>query len=175
MTPQLCRARWAHRLIVAPLLVLALPLSPALGQGLGDAAARERAKRGKQGGQGPTFSNDDLERGKPKDSGKKKEGEEEGKPAPPPTSPDLEPAPPPAAPATPDPPDIAGIEAKIKEVQDKLNPMSSNYVHGAFGSLDPNEEARLRSELSRLQAELAKAQEELAKTPPAARKTPPPE
>ena len=52
-------------LITVLLLALALPVSPVAAQGLGAAAARERAKRAKQAGgpegAGKTFSNEDLD------------------------------------------------------------------------------------------------------------------
>ena len=157
-------------LITVLLLALALPVSPVAAQGLGAAAARERAKRAKQAGgpegAGKTFSNEDLERGKPKGA---KKTPAAAQPTPPATSaPVASPEPdkpaPRAEPNKPGP-DIAELEAKIKVLQDKLNPMSGSYIHGAFGSLDPNEEARVRSELQQLEAELAKAREELANPP----------
>jgi hypothetical protein len=162
----------AHRSMIL-LLALTIPASSAAPQGLGDAAARERARREKQakaGDAGNSFSDADLERGKPAHAkeagGAKEKATEPAAPSQPASSsePESEPTPPP--PADPAPSRIPELEARIKALQEKLNPMSGSYIFGPFGSNDPTEEPRAREELQQLEAELAKAREEAAHPAP---------
>lgn len=171
------------RAVAILLLALTVEPPPAPAQGLGDASARERARRAKQAAgadrSGKSFSNDDLERGRPKGSSpSKKSGASAAPSEPAPSEPAHlsesetasspehgEPAPPPAEQAAPDEPDIPALEARIKLLQDKLNPMSGTYIFGPFGSGDPTEEPRTREELQRLEAELVQAREAAARTP----------
>jgi hypothetical protein len=171
----------ATRPFAVGLLALIVPASLAAAQGLGDAAARERAKREKSASS-RSYSNDDLERGRPTGSAKKKttassaaspehapsstsdtatsseagapsrrsESSESSEPREPRES--REPARPPQS-------NTAALEARIKGLQDKLNPMSGSFIYGATGSGDANEEARVRSELQQAEAELAQARQ----------------
>jgi hypothetical protein len=166
------------------LLVSLLSVSPLAAQGLGDVAARERAKREKETAGADAarqvFDNEDLERGRPAGSeqkdGKKRtsssaasqspSGEEVGAPeagivSPDISAPDREAEPP----SPPGGSSVAELEARIKVLQDRLNPMSGSYIFGPFGSGDPTEEPRTRDELQRLEAELVKAREEAARAP----------
>jgi hypothetical protein len=59
------------------------------------------------------------------------------------------------------------VQGLIKELQDKLNPMSTSYIFGASGSNDANEELRVREELRQAERDVASAREQAA----AARKT----
>ncbi len=155
------------------LLALALPVPLAVAQGLGDAATRERAKRQKQqtkaGDTGRSYSNTDLERDKPADDAQQKATGPAASAPPaavsssePPDSADPSPPVPPSQPEAPPVSRVSELEASIKALQDKLNPMSGSYIFGPFGSNDPTEEPRLREELQRLQAELVQAREEAA-------------
>ncbi len=169
--------------VVILLVALTVPLPPAAAQGLGDASARERAKREKQetGADrvGKSFSNDDLELGRPKGSAASKKTAASAAPSEPAPSSESETASSPepgetatpsAEQAAPEEPDIPALEARIKLLQDKLNPMSGTYIFGPFGSGDPTEEPRTRDELQRLEAELAKAREAAARAPAPARR-----
>ncbi len=161
-------------------LAFALPaLAPA--QGLGDMAARERAKREKETSRAapapPSFSNEDLERGRPPAPKGKKGSETSGSAAstpsaaPPsesgsPVAQEPERAQPKPEEPRPAPSQVAALEARVKELQDKLNPMSGSFIYGATGSNDPSEEARVRSELQQLEAQLAAARSTPAQSSP---------
>ena len=58
---------------------------------------------------------------------------------------------------------VAGLEARVREVGAKLNPMSTSFIYGAGGSGSANEEAEVRSELRQLEADLGEARQELAR------------
>jgi hypothetical protein len=159
--------------ILAFLLAAVLPAGAAP-QGLGDTAARERAKRQAAKAPAPakSFTNEDLERGRPP-----------GQAAP---AGEASPAPagdPGAAPvaAEPSEPDqvtqekpfmdavmgarsaLAAAEARVQELQDRLNPMSINFVFGAATSGDQTAEAaRVREELQQAEAQLGQARQALA-------------
>lgn len=162
--------RWTTSL--AFLLAVVLPAG-ASAQGLGDTAARERARR--QTVKAPTpaksFTNDDLEKGRPP-----------GQATP---SGDASPAPADdaGAPLAPEPsePDrvtqekpfmdavmgarsaVTAAEARVQELQDRLNPMSVNFVFGAATSGDQTgEAARVREELQQAEAQLGQARQALA-------------
>jgi hypothetical protein len=156
------------------LLALAWP-SPGSAQGIGDAAVRERAKRQQQAqagkpGEVKQFTNDDLEEGRPPGT-----PASEAEPAP---APDV-PAGSGAAPesgqdrASLERPyldavasarsAVSAVEARIKELQDRLNPMSINYIYGAAQSGDMTaEEIRVREELREAESQLLQARQALA-------------
>jgi chromosome segregation ATPase len=55
------------------------------------------------------------------------------------------------------------IEAQIRELNGKLNPMSRDYIYGAAQSVDAaSEELRIRAELNELEERLAEARRDLA-------------
>lgn len=56
---------------------------------------------------------------------------------------------------------VAGLEAQMRQLRDKLNPMSSSFIYGPQGSNNANEEAEVRQQLSQAEAELAGARQEL--------------
>ena len=161
------------------LLVLAFPCLGA-GQGLGAVAAREKARRtvdsGKKG-EGRTFSNDDLEKGRPP-------GSTEGATAAAPAG-DAGAARAPEAAPEPDrnavekplldaisaaQERVAAVEQQIRDLSDKLNPMSVKYIYGAAQSGDAaGEEARTRQELSEAQVQLQQARQALAEAQQALR------
>jgi hypothetical protein len=169
------RALGCRALLVA--LVLALP-GLALGQGLGDAAAREKQKR--QTTKSKTtrvLTNDDLRKDEP-DKDKKAEGQG--------ASPALESGS--SGSSTPSQAEresrqpagasegdtqqqaleqaqnqvdsarsaVIAAEARVKELGDKLNPMSPSYVYGQANAADATgEEIRTREALKAAEAELA--------------------
>jgi hypothetical protein len=165
----------------APRLLLALALTlvgPGLvqAQGLGDAAAREKQKRAAAGARPPArvLSNDDL----PKEGGTAAASAQEAS----------------AAPAsTRDPDDrvqgapeegtsreaqlkqaqaavdearggVGAAEERVKELGDKLNPMSPSFIYGSMQGGDAvGEEARTREALKAAEAQLAEARSALVK------------
>lgn len=155
---------------VAGLLALVLP-AWAGAQGLGDTAARERAKRAtaKKPAEARTFTNDDLAQGRPPEAAAPA-GEEAA----------LAPAPSGDASAPPEPDraaqakpyedavatasaNLSAVESRTRELRDRLNPMSITYVYGAAQSGDAaGEEMRVKEELRQVEAQLAEAQEALA-------------
>ncbi len=172
--------------IVVGLLALVVPAA-ARAQGLGDAAAHEKAKRqaAKKAGEAKVFTNEDLNEGRA--------GTPAGEAATPAT-PSSE-NPPPAAdgrreePAR-DPDDrpdeeterrtqeqmyvdaltgarsgVAQIEARIQELQAKLNPMSPTFVYGDFNGLGTDKvaaEADVKAELAQAEVDLNAARQTLA-------------
>jgi hypothetical protein len=153
---------------VTLVFVLALGL-PTLGaaQGLGDAAARERARR--DGARKPaparTFTNEDLSEGRPPGAGASESVAPAEGGAPVSTSE----APPEESRRTQEAPLIAALdeaqgqvasaEARVKSLQDKLNPMSSDFIFGATGSNSANEDAEVREQLTQAQAQLLEARQ----------------
>ena len=148
--------------------VLALGL-PARGaaQGLGDAAARERARR--DGARKPevarTFTNEDLSAGRPPGAAAAESAAAPDGGAPAATSDE----PPEESRRTQEAPfiaaledaqgQVASIEARVKGLQDKLNPMSGDFIYGATGSNNANEEAEVRQQLTEAQAQLLEARQ----------------
>lgn len=160
--------------------LLVLVAAGARAQGLGQAAARERAKRAdkteaKKGQPAPAFTNEDLERGRPP-------GTKSGTASPAAA----------ASPATESvtetqaegeassseagddrrqqergyldeitaaQAEVRAAEGRIRELSDKLNPMSLSYIYGSGGSNDANEELRVRSELREAEAQLISARQ----------------
>jgi hypothetical protein len=173
----------APRLLAA--LGLAALIAPAAGaQGLGDVAARERESREKgekKPGMAPVFTNDDLDVYRPpgsedqasesevsdedeaessrSSSASETEGSEGER---------FEPRGVDTAPQTEAvnraQAEVDSITRRIRELNDRLNPMSMNYVYGAAASGDAaGEEIRIRNELSGLQERLVEARAELAR------------
>ncbi len=165
-----------HAAVLVLAALVALPAAVAA-QGLGDAAARERARREKETARGQkerTFSNDDLSGDKA--AGDKSATGESKQTAGTYNAPASSRAPrsesneggagnddaAPEPPAPPPPRDLSGLEARVKALQDKLNPMSGSFIYGATGSGDAGEELRVRSELQQAEAELAQARQAAA-------------
>lgn len=140
--------------------------------GLGDTAAREKTKRTTKGQKpepGRVFTNDDLEAGRPPGWKKSDAGSEAAAPA----SADEAGAPPAEDDRlTLERPFLDAINAAdsevsrvlgvVKELQDKLNPMSTSYIFGASGSNDANEELRVREQLRQAERDVATAREQAA-------------
>lgn len=160
----------ARAIAVSMGLLLALPCLGAA-QGLGDAATRERQKRAKAAGgkEEPVrvITNEDLDRGRP------------------PGGSEAAASSPSAAAVTEDVPPstvvdrtsevrpfvdavaseqarIQSLEARIRELGGRLNPMSTTFIYGATGSNSPAEEAQVRESLTQSEAELAEARQALA-------------
>lgn len=163
------------RRITAALSLWAFALAtPALAQGLGDTAARERARRAAQAKKQAkekeperSFTNADLEAGRPagykpsSDSSSDTQASSEG-------SSDAPAAPPEDRLAEERPfldaiiaakTEVTSAEARVKELSDKLNPMSLSYIYGSGGSNDANEELRVRAELSQAERDLLAARQ----------------
>jgi len=154
---------------VLGLLALVLP-AVSTAQGLGDAAARERAKRdaAKKAAEAKVFTNQDLDAGRP--------------PGTAPTSGQAASAPaseerPAEAPSSPPMEDrlaaerpyldaiqaaqtrVSEIEQRIQDLRSKLNPMSGSFIYGATGSNSANEEAEVREQLNQAEGELNAARQ----------------
>jgi len=54
---------------------------------------------------------------------------------------------------------LGAPEAQVRELSDKLNPMSVSYIYGAGGSNDANEELRVREELRQAESGLLAARQ----------------
>jgi hypothetical protein len=169
----------AVRCLLGACAALVLLAAPLRAQGLGDTAAREKSKRttkGQKKDAGRVFNNDDLEAGRPP-GWKKTEGSAEA--AAPAADGDAGERPVPAEDdrLTQERPfldainaadaEVTRVQGLIKELQDKLNPMSTSYIFGASGSNDANEELRVREELRQAERDMTSAREQAA----AARKT----
>lgn len=146
-------------------------------QGLGDTAARERAKRAAktQAKKEPakSFTNEDLEEGRP--PGAKPETGSTQAAAAPQAAPQQEEqeAPSPAEDRlaqeriyldaiTAAQQGMTAAETRVRQLSDKLNPMSLSYIYGAGGSNDASEELRVREELREAESELQVARQTLA-------------
>lgn len=165
--------------VAAGLLALVLPAIGAA-QGIGDAAAREKAKRekarAKTAGPARLITNEDLASGRP--AGDKREGAGAS------GSGSATEAPAENAPADSASPSssedrqatlrpyleaksaaearVSEIEARIRELGGKLNPMSTTFIYGATGSNSAAEEAEVRQQLTEVEAQLGEARKELA-------------
>jgi hypothetical protein len=149
-------------------LVLGL-LAPALAaaQGLGDTAAREREKRAKQAVKNAAparvFTEADLDAGRPPG-----QAEAAGQSTAPAHEAPTEAGPPPLE----DPQAavrpyienlrqaqarVEAVEARMRELQGKLNPMSTTFIYGASGSNSANEEAEVRQQLQEAESEMREA------------------
>jgi F0F1-type ATP synthase membrane subunit b/b' len=158
----------------------------AAAQGLGDTAAREREKRAKQAAAkkkepARVFTNSDLGEGESGDtqaSGKQGKGSSTA-PRSPETSQEAsgtnEESREEARESERRPSDqahqarvteaqsrVSGLEGRIKELGDKLNPMSGSFIYGATGSNSPQDEAQVRADLTQAESELVQARQELA-------------
>jgi hypothetical protein len=185
--------RGAIRRLLLALLVLLVP-GLVLAQGLGDAAARERQKREASGPEkGHVFTNDDL----PKPDASRASAPAATPEAAPPASEESRPRSADDRGTAEDPVKaaldqararvdqaraavVAG-EERVKELSDKLNPMSPSFIYGGTGQGNMlAEEGRTREELQQAQAQLESARAELAKATQAQenlrlRRTPSPE
>ena len=167
-------------LLPAVLLGLALP-SWSAAQGLGGAAASEKARRTlapKKGDEGKSFTNVDLEKGRPPVPA--------GGAA---TAPAAAPAAGAAASSEASAPiqdrnteekplldaisaaqeRVSAVEEQIRVLGDKLNPMSGSFIYGAGGSNSVAEEQQTRQQLTRSQGELAQARQAVAEAQEALR------
>lgn len=153
-------------------LLLLLPLgAAAAAQGLGDAAARERQKRKAPATAEPkrVYGDHDLEKGRPPAKGggdATSEGAASAVPAPVP-QPDDEAAGDVASEERREQieraaerlrvtqAEVSRLESRVKELQDRLNPMSLTYVYGQATSGDAaGEEMRIKDELARLPSDI---------------------
>jgi hypothetical protein len=156
------------------LLALALP-AVVTAQSLGDAAAREKAKREaeKKAGDKKVFTNDDLNEGK---AGTPAAGASSESAPPEATRPESGDE---AAARPSEEPDrrtqeesyvgaltaaqsrVAEVEGRIRELQGKLNPMSTTYVYGDLnvGGNKIAEEAQVKAELAQADADLTAARQ----------------
>jgi hypothetical protein len=167
-------------LILLALVALALP-GAATAQGLGDAAAREKAKREapKKAGETKVFTNEDLHEGQtgtpaatsaaPSSENAAAEGARRE------ADPDVEdrPAEETGSRAQEQPylqamaaaqSRVTELEARIKELQARLNPMSTTYVYGDFNGLGGDklaEEAQVKAELAQAEGDLDTARQAL--------------
>lgn len=160
---------------VLGVLVLALP-AWAGAQGLGAAAARERTKRSVAGAKpgARSFDNADLDKGRPPGTtaggGESASGTpsgaagETGSGAVSEAEPDRNAQEKPLLDSISAAQEgVAAVEARIRELSDRLNPMSITYIYGAAQSGDAaGEEARTRQELSEAQTDLLQARQVLA-------------
>jgi hypothetical protein len=149
------------------LMALVLPAVVAA-QGLGDVAARERAKRdaAKKATEAKVLTNEDLDKGRPPGAagtgGQAASAPEESS-AEAPTSPPME-----DRLANERPyldaiqtaqTRVSEIEQRIQGLQSKLNPMSGSFIYGASGSNSANEEAEVREQLRQAESELTEARQ----------------
>jgi cell division protein FtsB len=165
------------RRLLLVLLALVVP-GLAAAQGLGDVAARERQKRAAAGPRAKprVLSNDDLRKD---EAGK---AASEATAASPESSSDS-----PSAPGSESAPEseeaaaqrgrleqaqaevdstraaVMAAEARVKDLGDKLNPMSTSFIYGAGGSNDANEELRVRQALQQAEGELGQARDALVR------------
>ena len=160
---------------VLGLLVFALPAWTGA-QGLGAVAAREKSKRSAAGAKpgARSFDNADLDRGRrPGTTAGGGEGAagtqsatagESGSGALSEPEPDRNAQEKPLLDAISAAQEgVAAVEARIRELSDKLNPMSITFIYGAAQSGDAaGEEARTRQELSEAQTDLLQARQALA-------------
>lgn len=153
--------------IILGLLAFVLP-AVATAQGLGDVAARERAKRtaAKKASETKVLTNDDLDKGRPPGSTSTSGASTaapEASPAEAPTSPPMEDR---LAAERPyldaiqaSQTRVSEIEQRIQDLRSKLNPMSGSFIYGASGSNSANEEAEVRDQLNQAEAELNAARQ----------------
>jgi len=167
-----------RRVVIALAVAGACFTGSAYAQGLGTVAAREKAKRAEAKAKKPeakVFTNTELEQGRPP-GWKKEEGAAE--PAPSETSSASSPTEntQPRTLSTGDRAEqersyleaiteaqqgVSAAEGRVRQLQEKLNPMSVAYIYGAGGSNDANEELRVRQELTQAEAELQTARQQL--------------
>lgn len=162
----------AVRTAIAAVLLGFVLAATTAAQGLGDTAARERAKRdAKQQAKAEpakAFTNEDLAEGRP--PGQK--ADDEAPQATQETSEDQAPPPPTEDKAASERPlldalsraqqGITTAQTKVQQLSEKLNPMSVSYIYGAGGSNDANEELRVRQELREAESQLQAARQAVA-------------
>ena len=145
-------------------------VSTSAAQGLGDTAARERAKRAQtKKPDAKVFNNDDLAAGRP--PGQKKEDAAAQ------AQPQAASEPETLQPARDDSRsevnayvdalraaegEVKAVEGRVQDLSARLNPMSLTYIYGAGGSNDANEELRVRAELRQAEEQLAAARQAVA-------------
>jgi hypothetical protein len=159
-------------IVLAALALAALALAAgASAQGIGDVAARERAKRKAAGtpAEKRVFDNVDLQQGRPPGQAKAEDaagaaGSATGSSTSESSAPE----------SSEDPQrarvqqaeeglraaerEVARLEARLQELQDKLNPMSITYVYGQATSGDATaEEQRIKDEIAGLPTRIADA------------------
>jgi hypothetical protein len=168
----------ARRVAIA-LAVAAFLVGTASAQGLGNVAAREKAKRAESKAKKPeakVFTNTELEEGRP--PGWKPDASA-GESASSETSPESATSTESTQPRTLTTSEraeqersyleaiseaqqgVTAAEGRVRQLQEKLNPMSVAYIYGAGGSNDANEELRVRQELSQAEAQLQSARQQL--------------
>ena len=159
---------------------LGLP-AVAAAQGLGDTAARERERRQKEqpaktGEEAPVYTNHDLDAIRPPDADDDSEDDDTAASEAGDSRREERPSRPAGRiPGRDDPlrphqdavsnaqAEVDRIEARIRELNGKLNPMSRDYIYGAAQSVDAaGEELRVKAELSELEGRLAQARQDLA-------------
>ncbi len=163
------------------LLALALPGS-GLAQGLGDSAARERAKRAQAGKKAEprVYTEGDLAAGRP--PADKGEGGSSA-PSSSPMAAAVAEEESPSSPPEPLPSELlrpyldaltnaktrqAEIEGQVRVLSAKLNPMSGTFIYGSQGSNSANEEAQVRAQLNQLEGALTQARREVSEASEAA-------
>ena len=158
-----------RRLALAALVLGFLAPAVAVAQGLGDTAAREREKRAKEAvkkaAPARVFTGEDLAVGRPpgqtatasESSGAVPEAESPAESGPPPLED-------PQAAVRPYIENlrqaqgrVEAVEARIRELSGKLNPMSTRFIYGGSGSNSANEEAAVRQQLQEAESELREA------------------
>lgn len=145
---------------------------PCLGaaQGIGDAAARERQKRAASGKKEPArvVTDADLNEGRP--PGETSKAASSAAPSEGRRSSDVPPSTVSDASAHLAPhrdavnraqAQVEQIEARVRTLSAKINPMSTSFIYGATGSNSANEEAEVRSALGQAEGELAEARKAL--------------
>ncbi len=173
------------RRVATVLALLAVLPAFAAAQGLGDAAAREKAKRqaGKKA-EAKVFTNDDLAQGRPPGTSAQ-EGAGSSSTSSPPAGASPEAG---ASEASPEGRTdeqahldavnaararVAEIESRIKELQAKLNPMSTTFIYGDFnvGGDKVAEEAAVKAELAQAEAQRGDARQAVAQASQAAQES----
>jgi len=163
-----------RRLLLALVLLLIPPALSA--QGLGDAAARERQKRAKEGDKKPArvYTGADLRKEEPKKEGEAtptgetdaqravRERDERQIAAERTSEPGAsenagkEPRVAEAEAAVESARGrVAEAEARVEELKGRLNPQSTTFIYGATGSNVANEELQVRADLTAAEAELS--------------------
>jgi hypothetical protein len=168
-------------LVAVPAIALLLAGAASVrAQGLGDAAARERQKRqAQQKAKEPSrvYGNEDLPQHEPEKGDKTKGTTRAAEPQPAETPSGESDASDAAsvlaarrsriteaeATVAAAKADVDRIEARIRQLQDMLNPMSPSYIYGSTSSGDmAGAEARARSELQQAEVRLTEARKALA-------------